>query len=130
MLFRSIIAYADLSGVSLTPNLVDVALADLLPENPNIPPEDILEVVASHSEIKIDDLVGQNRSAKIAAPRQIAMYILSQYVKVSSPQIGELLGGRDHSTVLHGINKVVNDEKLKKRADTIWNSLRSQRATA
>lgn len=125
-----IIAYADLSGASLTPNLVEVALADLLPEAINVPPAKILEAVATHTEIKIDDLVGQNRSAKIAAPRQMAMYILSEYVKISSPQIGELLGGRDHSTVLHGISKVIKDERLRKRADNIWNNLRTQLVTA
>ncbi len=125
-----IIAFADLSGSPLTPGLVEVALADLLPETRNIPPAKILEVVATQSEIKLDDLIGQNRSAKISEPRQVAMYILSEYVKISSPQIGELLGGRDHSTVLHGINKVVKNEKLKKRAASIWNVVVNQGAAA
>jgi chromosomal replication initiator protein len=120
-----IIAFADLSGSSLTPNLVEVALADLLPQNRNVHPNKILEAVAAQAEINIDELVGQNRSAKIAVPRQVAMYILDK-VNISSPQIGELLGGRDHSTVLYGIKKVAGDEKLKRRAENIWHNLLNQ----
>jgi chromosomal replication initiator protein len=125
-----IIAFADLSGSALTPNLVEVALADLMPEKRNVPPNKILEAVAAQSDIDIDDLLGQNRSSKIAIPRQLAMYILSSKIDISSPQIGELLGGRDHSTILHGIKKVEKDEKLKRRAENIWNNLSSQGATA
>lgn len=119
-----VIAYADLSGTSLTPQLVEVALVDLMPEDRNIPTEKILQAIVAdtNSEINIDDLLGQSRSAKIAVPRQMAMYILNK-TKISSPQIGEILGGRDHSTVLHGIKKVENDDKLKKRAEKILNSL-------
>jgi chromosomal replication initiator protein len=119
-----VIAYADLSGTSLTPQLVEVALVDLMPDDRNIPTEKILQAVVadSNSEVNIDDLIGQSRSAKIAVPRQLAMYILNK-TKISSPQIGEILGGRDHSTVLHGIKKVENDDKLKKRAEKILNSL-------
>jgi chromosomal replication initiator protein len=124
-----IIAFADLSGSALTPNLVEVALADLLPQRRNIQPSRVIEAVASAYEgIAVDDLVGQNRAAKIAIPRQLAMYILSEFNKVSSPQIGDLLGGRDHTTVLYGIKKVEGDEKLKKRAESIWHNLLNQAA--
>lgn len=122
-----IIAFADLSGSALTPSLVEMALVDLLPQSRNIPPNEILEAVAAQSEIDINELVGQNRSARIAVPRQLAMYILCK-TNISSPQIGELLGGRDHSTVLHGIKKVQNDERLKKRAENIWFNLLNQAA--
>lgn len=119
-----VIAYADLSGTSLTPNLVDVALVDLMPEDHNFPTDKILEAVITESKMEIDikDLIGQSRSAKIVVPRQIAMYLLDKN-DISSPQIGEILGGRDHSTILHGIKKVKDTEKLKKRADNIWNAL-------
>lgn len=121
-----IIAFADLSGSSLTPNLVEVALADLLPQKRNVPANKILEAVAAQAEIDIDELVGQNRSAKIAVPRQLAMYILCKFNEISSPQIGELLGGRDHTTILYGIKKVADDEKLKRRAESIWHNLSNQ----
>jgi chromosomal replication initiator protein len=122
-----IIAFADLSGSSLTPNLVEVALADLLPQRRNIQPARVIEAVASSYEgVRVDDLIGQNRAAKIAIPRQLAMYILSEFNEVSSPQIGDLLGGRDHTTILYGIKKVEGDEKLKRRAESIWHNLLNQ----
>ncbi len=122
-----IIAFADLSGASLTPNLVEIALADLLPQKRNVQPDKVIEaVVAAYEGIAVGDLLGQNRAAKVAIPRQLVMYILSEFNKVSSPQIGDLLGGRDHTTVLYGIKKVAGDEKLKRRAESIWNNLLNQ----
>jgi chromosomal replication initiator protein len=121
-----ILAFADLSGTPLTPQLVDVALVDLLPQRRNISPQKILEAVASFEGIAVDDLVGQNRSAKIALPRQIAMYLLREINDISFPQIGELLGGRDHTTVMYGIKKIDDDEKLRSRAKKIGDSLVNQ----
>jgi len=124
-----IVAFADLSGSALTSSLVEVALADLLPQKRNVPPNKILEAVAADGEIEVDELIGQNRSAKNVVPRQMAMYILNKKNEVSLPKIGLLLG-RDHSTVLHGINKVAKDEKLVRRADNIWNNLQHQTVSA
>lgn len=118
-----IIAFADLSGSLLTPDLVDVALADLLPQKRNIPPEKILDAVAESEGVGVKDLLGQNRSAKIAVPRQLAMYLLRTYNEISLPQIGEMLGGRDHTTVMYGIKKVGDNEKLRKRAERIWREI-------
>jgi chromosomal replication initiator protein len=125
-----LIAFADLSGSSLTPNLVEVALADLLPQKRNVPASKVIEAVAAEGEIAVEELVGQTRSAKVAIPRQIAMYILTEKSKVSLPQVGELLGGRDHTTVMYGRDKVRNDEKLAKRAEIIWNNLLNQATPA
>jgi chromosomal replication initiator protein len=121
-----ILAFADLSGASLTPNLVEVALADLLPQKRNISPNRILELVASQQGVSVQELIGQNRSAKVALPRQMAMYILREFNEISLPQIGELLGGRDHTTVMHGINKVRADEKLKKQVENMWQNFLNQ----
>ncbi len=125
-----ILAFADLSGASLTPSLVDVALADLLPQKRNVSPAKILEAVASSEGLAVGDLIGQNRSAKIAVPRQLAMYLLRHFNDISLPQIGELLGGRDHTTIMYGIRKVDENEKLKKRAETIWQTLLNQTVMA
>jgi chromosomal replication initiator protein len=121
-----ILAFADLSGTSLTPNLVEVALADLLPQKRNLPPNKILEEVAAIEGVKVDDLIGQNRSAKIALPRQMAMYLLRELNDISLPQIGELLGGRDHTTVMHAIRKIDMDEKLRVRVKKIEERLLNQ----
>jgi chromosomal replication initiator protein len=118
-----ILAFADLSGSSLTPDLVEMALADILPQKRNIPSDKILDAVAFSEGLDIKDLLGQNRSAKIAIPRQLAMYLLRTYNEISLPQIGEMLGGRDHTTVMYGIKKVVDDEKLRKRAERIWREI-------
>jgi len=121
-----IIAFADLSGSSLTPNLVEVALADLLPQKRNIPPSKVLELVASQQGVSVQELIGQNRSAKVAVPRQMVMYILREFNEISLPQIGELLGGRDHTTVMHGINRVRENEKLKKQVENMWQNFLNQ----
>jgi len=118
-----ILAFADLSGSLLTQDLVEVALADLLPQKRNIPSDKILDAVAESEGLDVKDLLGQNRSAKIAIPRQLAMYLLRTYNEISLPQIGEMLGGRDHTTVMYGIKKVGDDEKLRKRAERIWRDL-------
>jgi chromosomal replication initiator protein len=76
--------------------------------------------------LSVQDLIGQNRSAKFAVPRQMVMYILREFNEVSLPQIGELLGGRDHTTVMHGINKVRADEKLKKQVENMWQNFLNQ----
>ncbi|MGZ9233977.1 MAG: chromosomal replication initiator protein DnaA [Anaerolineales bacterium] len=121
-----ILAFAELSGIPLTAQLVDVALVDLLPQKRNISPRRILEAVATHEGVGVEDLVGQNRSAKIAVPRQIAMYLLREINEISFPQIGELLGGRDHTTVMYGIRKIDDDERLRSRAKKIGDSLVNQ----
>ena len=118
-----IIAFADLSGSLLTPDLVEIALADLLPQKQNVPSDRIIDAVAVAEGINVKDLLGQNRSAKIAIPRQLAMYLLRTYNEISLPQIGELLGGRDHTTIMYGIKKVGENEKLRKRAERIWREI-------
>lgn len=122
-----IIAFADLSGASLNTKLVDVALADLLPQHSDVAPEKIIELVAREWQTSVDALLGNDRSQKVSQPRQVAMYLLRR-TDVSLPQIGETLGGRDHTTVLHGIRKIEGDEKLKKRADTLWQNLLNRNA--
>jgi chromosomal replication initiator protein len=118
-----VIAFADLSGASLTPSLVEMALVDLMPQKKNIPPNKILEAVAEMEGVHVDDLLGQKRSAKIAIPRQLAMYILRQYIEISLPQVGEILGGRDHTTVMYATKKVNENEKLRNRARKIWDAV-------
>ena len=118
-----ILAFADLSGSPLTSDLVEMALADILPQKQNVPPDKILSAIAEREGVDVSDLLGQNRSAKIAVPRQLAMYLLRTYNEISLPQIGEMLGGRDHTTVMYGIKKVGDNEKLRKRAERIWREI-------
>jgi chromosomal replication initiator protein len=108
-----ILAFADLSGTMLTPNLVEVALADLLPQRNDIAPEKIIELVAREWQTTVGALIGRDRSQKIALPRQVAMYLLRKETDASLPQIGEVLGGRDHTTVMYAIEKIANEIETK-----------------
>lgn len=108
-----ILAYADLSGSALTPNLVEAALADLLPQHSDIAPAKVIEVVAKEWQVTVDALIGRDRSKKVAQPRQVAMYLLRKETDWSLPQIGEMLGGRDHTTVMYAIQKISGEIETK-----------------
>jgi len=127
-----IIAFADLSGSTLTPQLVEVALADLLPLPSDIPPERVIDLVARAFNLNIEKLLSRDRSRKVALPRQIAMYLLREEVNASLPQIGNALGGRDHTTVMYGIEKVADllerDDRLRRQVVQIRQQLYGQAA--
>jgi len=127
-----ILAFADLSGTSLTPNLVEVALADLLPQRSDVEPSKIIELVAKEWQTTVEALLGRDRSHKIAQPRQVAMYLLRKETDSSLPQIGEVLGGRDHTTVMYAIDKIANEIEtktdLRKRVVNIKQQLYGQAA--
>jgi chromosomal replication initiator protein len=127
-----IIAFADLSGQLLTPQLVEVALADLLPVRQDIGPEKIVELVAREWKISESELLGRDRSQKVAEPRQVAMYLMRKETDASLPQIGEALGGRDHTTVMYAIEKISNQietkSELRKRVISVKQQLYGQSA--
>ncbi|MER3515352.1 MAG: chromosomal replication initiator protein DnaA, partial [Chloroflexota bacterium] len=81
-------------------------LADLVPQRSARTPEEVIAAVASHYGLDVAALKGRSRNAEIALPRQIAMFLLREEIGISLPQIGEVLGGRDHTTVLHGCEKI------------------------
>ena len=108
-----VLAFADLSGTHLTPRLVEVALADLLPQRSDVEPQKIIELVAREWQTSVEALLGRDRSQKIAQPRQVAMYLLRKETNASLPKIGEVLGGRDHTTVMYAIEKVASDIETK-----------------
>ncbi|MCJ7435477.1 MAG: chromosomal replication initiator protein DnaA [Anaerolineales bacterium] len=125
-----LIAFADLSGSSLTPSLVDIALVDLLPSRQNISADKVIELVAHEWQTTVDALLGRDRSQKIALPRQVAMYLIRKETDASLPQIGEVLGGRDHTTVMYAIQKIENDmttmPNLEKRVASVKHQLYNQ----
>jgi chromosomal replication initiator protein len=83
------------------------ALKDLLSiQNRQISVENIQKTVADFYKIKVADMYSKKRPASIARPRQIAMYLAKDMTKKSLPEIGELFGGRDHTTVLHAVRKI------------------------
>jgi chromosomal replication initiator protein len=114
-----VVAFADLSGVSLSPQMVETALADLLPRRNEVEPGEVVQTVADAFGIPIDRMLSRERTQEIALPRQIAMYLLREESNISLPQIGEALGGRDHTTVMYGCDKISDllerDDRLRRR---------------
>jgi chromosomal replication initiator protein len=128
------LAFSDLSGQPLNREMVISALADMLPQRTSIKPDEVIKAVALAFGITSDQLLSRDRSREIALPRQIAMYLLREEVHVSLPQIGEALGGRDHTTVMHGCEKVSDlierDDILRRRVIQIRENLFGQRPLA
>jgi chromosomal replication initiator protein len=112
-------AFADLSGLPLSPQLVEATLVDLLPRRSQVQPEEIVQKVAESFGVSVENLLGRDRTRQVALPRQIAMYLLREEANISLPQIGETLGGRDHTTVMYGCEKVADmlerDDRLRRR---------------
>ena len=126
-----IIAFADLSGSPLTPRLVEMALSDLLPVHGEVEPARVVDLVARKFNLTVEKLLGRDRTKEVAHPRQIAMYLLREEAKISFPQIGEVLGGRDHSTVMSAIEKIKQqirsgDGRLQKDIDLLRHQLYDQ----
>jgi chromosomal replication initiator protein len=103
-----VLAFSELSGTPLSTELIDTALADLLPRGGAVTMERIISAVANHYGMSEEQLVSRNRSRQIALPRQVAMYLIREETDASLPQIGERLGGRDHTTVMYGCEKIAD----------------------
>ena len=107
---RKILAYSRFHGKDITIDVTKEALKDLLSvQNRQISVENIQKTVADFFNIKVADMYSKRRPANIARPRQIAMYLAKELTQKSLPEIGELFGGRDHSTVLHAVRKITAD---------------------
>jgi chromosomal replication initiator protein len=101
-----VVAYARLRGNSLTVEIASAALADLMSRPSTVTIDEILSTVANYYSISMDDLLGRGRNRELVHPRQVAMYLAREELQVTLPQIGEALGGRDHTTVMYGVEKV------------------------
>jgi chromosomal replication initiator protein len=104
---RKILAYSRFNQKDISIQLARDALRDLLSiQNRQISVENIQKTVADYYKIKVADMYSKKRPASIARPRQIAMYLAKELTQKSLPEIGELFGGRDHTTVLHAVRKI------------------------
>ena len=114
-----VLAYSDLSGIPLSLELAHNALTDFLPQGVDLKPDDVLNAVSRAFGISNDRLLGRERTREVALPRQIAMYLLREEGNVSLPQIGEFIGGRDHTTVIYACDKVNDlmetDDRLRRQ---------------
>lgn len=104
---RKVLAYSRFSHKDINIALAREALKDLLSiQNRQISVENIQKTVADFYKIKIGDMYSKKRPASIARPRQIAMYLAKEMTQKSLPEIGDLFGGRDHTTVLYAVRKI------------------------
>jgi len=103
-----LVAYANLTGKALTVQLCNEALRDLFVSQTRkeVTPQLIMQTVADYYSITVNDLIRQTRRREITVPRQIAMYLTRDMTNLSLPQIGQVFGNRDHTTVLHGCEKI------------------------
>jgi chromosomal replication initiator protein len=109
---RKILAYSRFNQKEISIMLAREALRDLLSiQNRQISVENIQKTVADYYKIKVADMYSKKRPASIARPRQIAMYLAKELTQKSLPEIGELFGGRDHTTVLHAVRKISSERQ-------------------
>jgi len=103
-----IVAYATLNAAPVTTQLAQEILQNILynPRQKTLSPEKIVDIVSRYYGVPVEQLRGKARDKQVVLPRQIAMYLMREETEAPLLRIGEALGGRDHSTVLHGCEKI------------------------
>ncbi|MDX6593419.1 MAG: chromosomal replication initiator protein [Gaiellales bacterium] len=120
-----VVAYASLTGRPISPEVAEEVLRDLFPQGVTRPItiEQIQSAVCEIFHVSLADLRGDKRPQSIAYPRHIAMYLSRELTDASLPKIGTKFGGRDHSTVLHGVNKIARIMKEDREAFNVVQEL-------
>ncbi len=123
--FNKIIAYAKLNKVDLTLSLAEEALKDVInPEKSrDITPTLIINVVAEHFGVKPEDITSKKRNSEFVQPRHVVMYLCRKLTDTSLVNIARILGKKDHTTVINGVEKITSEmernEELKNKIDVI-----------
>ncbi len=99
-------AHAQLMRAPMTLDTARTVLDGILAYSADLSPDLILSAVARYYKLSEEQLVGRSRARLVSVPRQLAMYLIREETDSSLPQIGQLLGGRDHSTIMHGCSKI------------------------
>ncbi len=100
-------AFSSLTNQTVSLDLAQQVMKDIAPKvRHQNTPESILNVVALQFSIRGSDMKSEKRVRKLSLPRQICMYLLRRHLSMSFPDIGKFMGGKDHSTVMHGVNKI------------------------
>ena len=115
------------SSSQITLELTQDCLADVLRASERkISIEEIQRKVSDHYNIRLSDMIGPKRVRNFARPRQVAMYLCKQMTSRSLPEIGRCFGGRDHTTVMHGVKRI---EELRAQDGQIAEDLELLRRT-
>ena len=127
--YNKVIAFSRLNKVEITLDNVKEALNDIISPNVSrqITPQLIISVVAEHFGITADDITSKRRNSEFVLPRQICMYLCRKLTDESLQNIGKALGKKDHTTVIHGIDKITDDmevnEELNNKIDIIMKKI-------
>ncbi|MFZ5919124.1 MAG: chromosomal replication initiator protein DnaA [Chloroflexota bacterium] len=117
------VAHAVLIKMPLTRAVAEASLNDYMPRKSDLVPQAVLDTVCDFYGVDTQDLIGRSRSKDVSHPRQVCMYLAREETQASLPQIGELLGSRDHTTVLHGYERIAalieEDPKLRSEIMTL-----------
>ena len=130
--FNKVVAYAKLEKKEVTLELAEQALKDIVAPNENkqITADYIISMVAEHFNVSTADLCGNKRSSKIVMPRQVAMYLCREILAIPLKNVGQYLGNRDHTTVMHGVEKIEKElqtnEQLQNTIDTLKKKINPQ----
>ena len=121
-------AYASLTGREIDCHLVEEALREVFAKHEprHLTCEDVMRTVASYYNVTPEDLKGPRRNREIATPRQVAMYLCRELTDSSMSRIGDAMGGRDHTTILHGCDKVSEDIRTSDAFASLVDDLRHQ----
>ncbi len=104
-----VVANSQLTGAPLTVEMASSTLADLLARPTSVSVEQIIRLVADYYNIQVSALCGQSRSKELVRPRHVAMFLAREQASASLPQIGTAMGGRDHTTIIYGVNKITEE---------------------
>ena len=125
---NKLLAYNNLCKQSITMEIAQKELQNIItPYKPReITPQLIIEVVTEHFNISMDQMISRSRSSDIARPRQIAMYLCKTMTDSSLDVIGSFLGGRDHSTIIHGIKKISDEYEVNDNTKTLIDTIKKK----
>ena len=125
---NKLLAYNNLCKQTITMEIAEKELQNIItPDKPReITPQLIIEVVTEHFNISMDQMISRSRSSDIARPRQIAMYLCKTMTDSSLDVIGSFLGGRDHSTIIHGIKKIGDEYEVNDNTKTLIDTIKKK----
>ena len=125
---NKLLAYNNLCKQTITMEIAEKELQNIItPDKPReITPQLIIEVVTEHFNISMDQMISRSRSSDIARPRQIAMFLCKTMTDSSLDVIGSFLGGRDHSTIIHGIKKIGDEYEVNDNTKTLIDTIKKK----
>lgn len=101
-----IVQTAKLKGETLNKDTIKVFLGNGISIDKKLDYKKVLSIIYQYFNLKVSDLTGPRRNKELVLPRQLAMYLLHQECRITFEKIGEILGGRDHTTIMHGVEKI------------------------